>query len=368
MPAVEDGVPAASARILLISDGNPGHYNQAVAVAELLEPVLNARTEWLEVRQRIPGVLRPLIAALLDRLPRLDLATALKGLFGVGRLPQTRPLLVVSSGGKTAFFNVLAARHFGCANLFLGDGPPLAARNFSLVVTTEAGTGCPNCLQWDYLATRITPAKAAAEGAAYRAAHALAESPLWAMLIGGDSRSHRYTDADWQTLAAAMNRLAEHHGIRWLIASSRRTGAPAERTLRQALAPQAVADAAWWGEAQRSVIPAFLGASSLVVCTQDSLSMITEAVASGRPAYVVSPASVRLDPVVNRVYHDYLTRNSGLGRIRRLAIAELAAIDPREDRAHHFRPIGHALGDELLAQLLPRLRARHPELEGAQNG
>jgi len=348
--------------ILLISDGNPGHYNQSVAVSEMLEPLLGAQTQWLEVRQKIPGILRRPFATFLNRFPSLDLADALKHRFDVQTLPESPPCLIVSSGGKTAFFNALAARHYGCPNIFLGDQPPLAARNFRLLVTTHADHGCNNYLQWDYLATRITPDEAAKQGADFRARHGYEGERLWTMLIGGNSRSHRYQTADWQRLAEAMNLLAARLNMRWLIATSRRTGSAAEQCLKSALAPSAVAEAAWWGDAQRKVIPAYLGAAEMVVCTQDSLSMITESVACATPAYVIYPQSVLIDPVADESYKEYLGRNTRLGRILRLPIVGLGTIEPEHDLETHFHPITRSLSEELLDRLLPRLREQAPEL------
>lgn len=348
-------VTAARRSILLLSDGNPGHYNQSVAITEKLETQFAAQTEWLDIRQSIPGMLRRPFAIFLDRFPNLDLADLLKHHFGVHSLPTSPPCVIVSSGGKTAFFNVLIARHYGCPNIFLGDHPPLAARNFSLVVTTQSAANCDSCLQWDYLATRITPEKTAKQGFNYRVANGLSNERLWTILIGGQSRSHRYHTADWQHLAKAMNHLSERLNIRWLIATSRRTGIPAERTLKATLSPNTVADAAWWGDTQRKVIPAYLGAAEMVVCTQDSLSMITESIASAKPTYVVRPKNVLIDPVADVAYSEYLVRNVRLGRIHRVIIEDLGTIEPEQDINLRFRPITRPLNEDLIAQILPRL-------------
>jgi len=49
----------------------------------------------------------------------------------------------------------------------------------------------------------------------------------WLLLIGGNGAGYRYEDADWRALAAAVNRLGKEEGVRWLVTTSRRTGAAA---------------------------------------------------------------------------------------------------------------------------------------------
>ena len=53
---------------------------------------------------------------------------------------------------------------------------------------------------------------------------------------------------DWEMLAVKMNALAEANDIRWLVSTSRRTGARAEGILRKHLDPDTIARVVWWAE------------------------------------------------------------------------------------------------------------------------
>ena len=42
------------------------------------------------------------------------------------------------------------------------------------------------------------------------------------MILGGASRSHRFTDENWRALENAMNTIVARDGVRWLLTASRR--------------------------------------------------------------------------------------------------------------------------------------------------
>lgn len=329
----------AQYRIWIISDGNPGHFNQSLAISELVSERRSVVTEWIDARLKVRGFLRPLLAALLNvgklRFPE----AAIKLLYALpDQMPEGTPNLIISSGGKTAFLNVILARRTASKNLFIGTPPGITCENFTSLLMLENDPRCANWLLLDSIPTRVTPEKTAALGRQFKEQCKLEGAQLWCMLIGGASRSHRYTAEDWRQLALAMNALAEKHDIKWLVTTSRRTGRACEEVLSKTLKPEIVAEAAYWGIEPRKVVLAYLGASDVVFSTQDSLTMITEAMASGKPAYAVYPKTVHLAHDSARFYKNYLERNIELGRLRVAPISELTLIDVQYDLASHFSP------------------------------
>jgi mitochondrial fission protein ELM1 len=324
-------------RVWLISDGNPGHYNQSAAITDLLAEHHDISVTWVESRLTLRGFLRPLLAWLLN-VSRSALPDALvRRCYKLpGGLPDETPDLIVSSGGKTAFLNVSLARKTGAKNVFIGTPPRIHHAGFTQVLVLEKDTDCGNCLLMETIPTRVTPVKSDAAGREYRRQHGLADQRLWCMLIGGASRSHRFTADDWERLAQAMNALAARNGIKWLITTSRRTGLECETILARDLDPAYVADAAYWGSEPRKVVLPFLGAAEVAFSTQDSVTMITEAMASGKPAYAVYPQTVRLEHESARFFRDYLKRNTALGRLRTVPIPGLGELDVDQDMARHF--------------------------------
>ena len=174
-------------------------------------------------------------------------------------------------------------------------------------------------------------------------------SLLVALLIGGDSRSHRYTAADWQALIDAVNHLGSQ-GWRWLVSTSRRTPPAVEARLRAGIRADCLVQAVWWHAAPARVLPAFLDAAQLVLVSRDSLSMLSEAVAAGKPAVALAPRQVLASPVIDGVL-------AGLLRERRLRQVALAALGELRFAPAAFAPLSANPLPALAAQVLDRLVA-----------
>lgn len=312
--------------VWIVSDGNPGHYNQSRAIAEAVQEARGWDVAWVTVRPRYRGFLRPLVYRAVNAFGgRLGLSAA-RWLFRHDGIPDATPSMVISSGGTTAVFNVLAASEFACPNVFLGR-PPLRFDRFSRILLSEDEGEAENTARLPFLPTPVTPQQAETAGASLREQIGATDEPLWSMLIGGGSRSHRYGSDDWRALAAGMNRLAARYGGRWLITTSRRTGEAAEAILQRELDPACVAAATWWQNRPRPVVPAYLGASDVAFCTQDSLTMLTDAMASARPVFALSPERVVFDDG-GGMFEAYLAQHEAARRIRRVSIAALGEVDP----------------------------------------
>jgi mitochondrial fission protein ELM1 len=186
------------------------------------------------------------------------------------------------------FARSLAARH-AAPLVYLGEQKRFPDAWFDLIVSPVPDDPRSHAIVTEVLPTAVSPRTVAA-AAAKRDRPA---GVLWAMIVGGSSRSHRYRDADWIALARGMNELAAAHGIRWLLSTSRRTGARAEALMRHELRSEVVADAIWWSQAPRRELHAFLGLADRAFVTQDSATMVCEAVASGRPVVALRPGRTR---------------------------------------------------------------------------
>jgi uncharacterized protein len=117
----------------------------------------------------------------------------------------------------------------------------------------------------------------------FRAAFKAVRKPFVAVLIGGKSRSYDLTAARMRELAMQLKELAAKHGAGLVVSTSRRTGAENEAILRAALAGT---DAIVWDGAGENPYLAMLAMADLIIVTEDSASMVSEACYTGRPVYV----------------------------------------------------------------------------------
>lgn len=307
-------------RILVIDEGSPGHLVQSRGLAREMAAQSGAALAEYPVRLSLRGVFRPLLRSACG-LARRGLPERLLRL--AYRLPESPPPAaeaIVVSGGRGFCYAVSLARRSGAKLIYCGDPAPLPARWCDVVVSPQPLPGHPGALGSGMLLTEISPQRIAGQGDALRQRFAqTGGSLLAALLIGGDSRSHRYTAADWQALIDAVNHLGGQ-GWRWLLSTSRRTLPAVEARLRAGIRADYLLQAVWWHAEPARVLPAFLDAATLVLVTQDSLSMLSEAVAAGKPALALAPRQVLPSKVIESV----LAPATDAGYLRRVTLAELA--------------------------------------------
>jgi uncharacterized protein len=108
--------------------------------------------------------------------------------------------------------------------------------------------------------------------------------PVVAVLIGGANRAYRFDLADLADLAERVATAVRRAGGSVLVTPSRRTGAPGIAVLRQHFA--GLPGLVWDGSGENPYF-AFLALADALLVTADSVSMVSEAAATGRPVHIL---------------------------------------------------------------------------------
>lgn len=106
------------------------------------------------------------------------------------------------------------------------------------------------------------------------------------MLIGGATNKYKFTPARQQQLIGDINNFAKSYEGSLFISTSRRTGQEAAAAIEQAVASRKYS----WVYNGRGDNPylAWLATADAVVVTNDSVSMMSEVLATGKPLYILS--------------------------------------------------------------------------------
>lgn len=272
----------------VLTDGTIGMENQGVAVAEALGlPFVTKR-----VRRRGPWRHLPTGVQI-----HLDPPTLLAAIDPAGdRLDAPYPRVLISIGRHSVPL-ALAVRTMargGTFALHIQD-PKVLPRHFDLVAApAHDGLTGANVMTTLGAPHRVTPARCAAEAAAFAADIADLPHPRVAVLVGGSSKAFRLTPPLAATMAEALARLARASGGSLLVTPSRRTGADNIAELGAGL--RGIPHRIWDGTSANPYF-GYLGLADVIVVTGDSVNMVTEAAGTGKPVYVypLPGSSRRLD-------------------------------------------------------------------------
>jgi uncharacterized protein len=132
----------------------------------------------------------------------------------------------------------------------------------------------------------VTGSRLAAAAARFPALEAMPR-PRIAVLIGGANRAYRLSLRRLAEIADALAGLLAETGGSLLVTPSRRTGEAGLALLRQRLAGSA---AAIWDGSGDNPYYAYLALADAILVTADSVSMISEAAATGKPVHIIELA------------------------------------------------------------------------------
>jgi len=278
-------------RVLILSDGVPGHVNQARGLVHWL----SKHRELVCTEQQVSLRARPAARLLLPYALKVrGFGTAVGAAFYRSNgVEGARPNLIVSAGGNTSFLNIALARKWSVPNIFLGSKRRLHSNDFSAHLTLEP-TGEPHNVVMDLVPTGTSLSEQRHRGWALRdSLQVEPRQPLYSLIVGGDGVGFIYDEAAWGQIGKLVGHLSKRDNCRWLVTTSRRTGYAGEQLLKRELPQPLLADSVWWSEEPRRVMNSYLGASDAVFVTADSMTMVNEAIASQKPTVVLEPENAK---------------------------------------------------------------------------
>lgn len=280
-----------------ITDGKVGMVSQALGLAEavglpVVEKTIRPAAPW---KWFPPGNWPSVVSGadagsdpLVPPLPRL--------IISCGR-HAIRPALWIKEQSQGRSFAV----HI--------QHPRVNPARFDLVVAPDHDRlSGPNVLPIRGSLHRVTRPRL--DAAAARIAPTLAHlpRPLVAVLVGGSNSAYTLTDRVVVRLAADLSAMCKQFGAGLMVTPSRRTGKAAERQLREGLAD---APAVMWDSNGENPYLGYLGIADAIVVTCDSVNMMSEACATGKPVYIVD-----LDGKKQSKFRDFREMLTTMGIIR----------------------------------------------------
>ncbi len=324
--------------VLVLSDGKAGHRNQSLALYETI------------VRQRAEDGLGPerthlkIIEVQYHHEFFQKVFRVLNGLFG-GRVPfarfwakmfltpasyreimQTYADVVISAGSSVAGVNLWAARENAARSVAVMD-PGFGLRHFHAIVAPKHDRLKKNSNVFETQAALTQVSKEALEIGSAALGNKISLKPgskVVGFLAGGDTAQIIFEKDIFLKILDSLRLGIQENGAQILVTTSRRTPAWAEAAVKEKFAQEPLCPLlVIANEANRAgIVLGVLGLSDLVVVTGESISMISEAAASGKKVLVVEPfESLRRKPK----FVDFLNLMENEGLIQRVTAENLSA-------------------------------------------
>ncbi len=207
-------------------------------------------------------------------------------------LEGSTPRLVISCGKHGVIPSLTLKKKFGdhvfCVHV---QDPNIDPKNFDLVIVPQHDrTRGPNVYLSLGALHHVTDEVLAAARVSPEAEQLAGDDrPLVVVLLGGQNRYYGFSATEMERFIGKLKQAVAQSDVRLAILKSRRTPDDIARRFEQEFGPQHYV----WDGVSTNPYMAALALASTVIATGDSVSMITEASATGRPVYVEHLTEVR---------------------------------------------------------------------------
>lgn len=287
------------ARVIIFSDGIKGHLNQSRGVALWLSRIAGAEVMELEV-PRLYGARRALALKIgAKSLASRDHGNAVRWLEQAGGIHLAEGVsraargdreapsnfLCLSAGSTAAPYCLATAILLGCPAATVMSPSALGNEpfDFAIVPGHDFPAPAPNVFLTLGAPNAIDTEKLAVEAENLFSAYPPLSLNRWGILVGGDDANYRITPEWTREAVGRLATEAEKAGADLYLTTSRRTSRKTEEAL-SALAKNGGSPFRMLflasGDSSNPV-PGILGGCSEVFCTEDSVSMVSEAATAG---------------------------------------------------------------------------------------
>ena len=301
-------------KILIISDGIPGHYNQSNGVALMISETCDCVIKTHELSWHFYTLRSActLIAKLLLRFNNKNIA---RGILWMYTPINTQGYdLVIAAGGNTMPVSAAIKLAHSLPVIQLGSPRGLHSSMFNALVTVEKYFDHPSNIVAAISPNLYSPAVCSIAAKEDN----LSEHILF--LIGGEGIGYSYSTNEWEGMLTSIQALSSKIKLPISIVTSRRT-APEVEDLFQSRLKNILGDySAWFHHGDKNFnLAALLGSAINIFVTEDSAMMISESISSGKPVTTLYPSNIK-SPLR---YENHISKYADLELVKRAPLHDL---------------------------------------------
>lgn len=333
-----------SSKILVIHDGNKGHLKQSMSLVAKLKQhkdgwvgvdttfdvkVIEAKFKSWSMKAFIK-VFNPYLS---PRHPfQKLLLPACMVPESLAEIMAQTPDIIISCGAAGSGVSTMLKKKAGARNIVILNPGFVTRDDFDLVIVPrhdvwEWKPFKQNVVITDLALNPVTPASLERTRAEATAEYGPSVGTSVGLLIGGNNRSFRFTQKVTETLLQGIIQLCTRFGGGLYCTTSRRTPRMVDRALEDALKTKPFCRSLIKGrdDIDPATVEKILACSDVIVVSGESISMVSEAISSGKPVVVFMPQKVL--PVYTK-YEKFIKNLVQKGFVTKVGVEELGGITP----------------------------------------
>ncbi len=288
--------------IVVLSDGKPGHEVQSRAIAQMIKDLdeLDERFEFkldtVQIRYKSKWAKRMFSLFSLILLPwsqgRMHVLKAFLEKESYEQLVQTAPDLVVSCGFSVLPLNFILKKEFQVKNIVLMKRPfpfNLMKPDLSLIPEHDRVKESKGVLLTRVAPNLVDSEQLKIDGELLRQELNLDHQKVVSVFLGGKTKGYDFSPQFFKQFVEGLDRFVHKNNCKLIITTSRRTSKQYEKVLKDKFEkhPEVPLLVIANEDNPEGIARKMMGVSDVILVSEDSVSMISEGVASGKDVLIL---------------------------------------------------------------------------------
>ena len=282
-------------RAWCLTDGSAGMISQVKGLADALNLTFEQKTIDLKFPwNKLPVGILPPSKIIFNNYRQISLES---------NIP---PDIIISCGKRSIYASLHLKKSLKNKVFSIHiQNPKINPAHFDLVVApAHDDLKGKNVLQTDLALNHINKSLLSKEAELYAAQFSKIEKPICAIFLGGQNRNYRFDISVVKVLADQVDKIIKNNDIQLYILFSRRTDEFIIEYLKERFLDQNII---WYGEGNPYL--ALMKFSKYLICTSDSVSIISESISSTKPVYIFKLPSLKKNNRIEKFITMLLQKN-----------------------------------------------------------
>ena len=305
-------------RICHLSEGVAGHDGQVLGVIKTLRDAgYDVSTKTVSVRWKI-HFLRGLLKLLSRKLSKYPNFIARKLILFCYKFASVNEVDVIISGGANlAPLNLAISKTLKVKNIHLSTPRDWKISDFSAYITSSKVSTSPSNLVPEIVPNQFDPKTCKELGTKFISEKGIEGIKFSLLVLGGDGIGYTYTKREWIEIIDNFSSFCETKESNPLFITSRRTPKEIENLIKERF--EVSMSVLFHSEKARGKFDHLLYLAHDIFVTEDSSTMISEAISSGKKVASIFPQNIKAPEKYSQIIMKY----ESLGFIERCDIQSI---------------------------------------------